>query len=144
MEVRPIRPAITGPLGRRQKCWEWTSLPSREPKGYELNEVSWWAKWVDDTVWVSKNCYAIFSNAFKDEQFYNRGGFLGVERVPELVVDAIEKEFAKRKLRTPCIMVEEGRPWDRLRSSLSSKGYVVGDRMLVMESSPQAMSKSAS
>jgi len=119
-------------------------LPSREERGYELNEVSWWAKWVDATVWVSKNCYAIFSDAFKDEQFYNRGGFLGVERVPELIVEAIEKEFSKRKRQTPCIVVEEGRPWDRLRSSLSSRGYVVGDRMLVMESSLHARGKSTS
>jgi len=119
-------------------------LPSRETRGYELNEVSWWAKWVDDTVWISKNCYAIFSDTFKDEQFYNRGGFLGVERVPELVVEAIEKEFAKRKRKASCILVEEGRPWDRLRASLSSKGYAAGDRMLVMESRLQAKSKSAS
>jgi GNAT superfamily N-acetyltransferase len=118
-------------------------LPSRETAEYELNEVSWWSKWVDETVWVSKNCYAIFSDAFKDEQFYNRSGFLGVERVPELVVEAIEKEFAKRKRQAPCIGVEEGRPWDKLRSSLSSRGYVVGDRMLVMESRPQAKSKAA-
>jgi ribosomal protein S18 acetylase RimI-like enzyme len=116
-------------------------LPSRETRGYELNEVSWWTKWVDDTVWVSKNCYAIFSDAFKDEQFYNRGGFLGLERVPELVVEGIEKEFAKRKRPGPCLLVEEGRPWDRLRASLSSRGYVVGDRMLVMESPLRAESK---
>jgi hypothetical protein len=56
-------------------CLEWTFLPSREERGYELNEVSWWAKWVDETVWVSKNCYAVFSDTFKDEYFYNRGGF---------------------------------------------------------------------
>jgi GNAT superfamily N-acetyltransferase len=113
-------------------------LPSREEREYELNEVSWWAKWVDETVWVSKNCYAIFSDAFKDEQFYNRGGFLGVERVPELVVEEIEEEFAKRKRRTPCVFVEEGRAWDKVRASLSSKGYVVGDRMLVMEEGTRA------
>jgi len=118
-------------------------LPSREEREYELNEVSWWAKWVDETVWVSKNCYAIFSDAFKGEYFYNRGGFLGVERVPEDAVEAIEKEFAKRKRSTPCILVEEGRPWDKLRASLSSKGYAVGDRMLVMESQVKAKSKSA-
>jgi GNAT superfamily N-acetyltransferase len=117
-------------------------LPSREEREYELNEVSWWAKWVDETVWVSKNCYAIFSDAFKGETFYNRGGFLGVERVPEDAIEAIEREFAKRKRSTPCILVEEGRPWDKLRASLSSKGYAVGDRMLVMES--EAKSKSAS
>ncbi len=118
-------------------------MPSREEKGYELNEVSWWAKWADETVWISKNCYAIFSSAFKDEYFYNRAGFLGVERVPEKVVEAIEKEFGRRKRKAPCILVEEGRPWDRLRTSLSSKGYVVGDRMLVMESRPQAKNKPA-
>ncbi len=122
--------------------WEWTSLPSRETREYELNEATWWANWVDDTVWISKNCYVIFSDTF-EEQFYNRSGFLGVERGPELVVEAIEKEFVKRKRRAPCIVVEEGRPWDRLRASLSSRGYVVGDRMLVMESPPQAKSKSA-
>jgi N-acetylglutamate synthase-like GNAT family acetyltransferase len=119
-------------------------LPSRETREYELNEVSWWGKWADETVWVSKNCYAIFSDVFKEEQFYNRSGFLGVERVPELVVDAIEKEFAKRKRQDPCIVVEEGRTWDKLRASLSSRGYVVGDRMLVMESQPQAKSKASS
>jgi GNAT superfamily N-acetyltransferase len=118
-------------------------LPSREERGFELNEVSWWAKWVDETVWISKNCYAIFSSAFKDEYFYNRAGFLGVERVPEKVVDAIEKEFARRKRQPPCILVEEGRPWDRLHASLSSKGYLIADRMLVMESRPQAKSKPA-
>ncbi|HVC27248.1 MAG TPA: GNAT family N-acetyltransferase [Nitrososphaerales archaeon] len=117
-------------------------MPSREEREYELNEVSWWAKWVDETVWVSKNCYAIFSEAFKHESFYNRGGFLGVERVPEDAVEAIEKEFEKRKRSTPCILVEEGRPWDRLRKSLSAKGYAVGDKMLVMESHVKAKSKS--
>jgi GNAT superfamily N-acetyltransferase len=125
-------------------CLEWTFLPGREEKGYELNEVSWWAKWVDETVWVSKNCYAVFSDTFKDEYFYNRGGFLGAERVPEDAIEAIEREFAKRKRSTPCILVEEGRPWDRLRASLSSKGYTVGDRMLVMEAQPQAKSESSS
>jgi GNAT superfamily N-acetyltransferase len=119
-------------------------LPSREERGYELNEVSWWAKWVDETVWVSKNCYAVFSDTFKDEYFYNRGGFLGAERVPEDAIEAIEREFTKRKRSTPCILVEEGRPWDKLRASLSSRGYKVGDRMSVMEVQPQAKSKSAS
>jgi ribosomal protein S18 acetylase RimI-like enzyme len=109
-------------------------LASRETRGYELNEVSWWAKWVDETVWVSKNCYAIFSDTFKDEFFFNRGGFLGVEKVPEDAVEAMEREFAKKKGRAPAIFVEEGRPWDRLRSSLQSRGYVAADRMLVMES----------
>ena len=122
-------------------CLEWTFLPSREERGYELNEVSWWARWVDETVWVSKNCYAVFSGTFKDEYFYNRGGFLGAERVPEDAIEAIEREFAKRKRSTPCILVEEGRPWDRLRASLSSKGYTIGDRMLVMEIQSQAKSK---
>jgi GNAT superfamily N-acetyltransferase len=106
-------------------------LPSREDSEYELNEVSWWGKWVDETVWVSKNCYAIFSDVFKGEEFFNRAGFLGVERVPEDAIEAIEKEFAKRK-KKPCILVEEGRPWDRMRASLS-RGYAVGDKMLVME-----------
>jgi GNAT superfamily N-acetyltransferase len=123
-------------------CLEWTFLPSREERGYELNEVSWWAKWVDETVWVSKNCYAVFSAVFKDEYFYNRGGFLGAERVPEDAIEAIEREFTKRKRSTPCILVEEGRPWDRLRASLSLKGYSVGDKMLVMEIQPEAKSKS--
>jgi ribosomal protein S18 acetylase RimI-like enzyme len=116
-------------------------LPSLETSGYELNEVSWWAKWVDDTVWISKNCYAIFSDTFKDEFFFNRGGFLGVEKVPEDAVEAIEREFVKRKRRVPSMFVEDGRPWDRLRSSLHSRGYVVGDRMLVMESELSAKSE---
>ena len=123
---------------------EWTFLPSREERGYELNEVSWWEKWVDETVWVSKNCYAIFSDAFKDEYFYNRGGFLGAERVPDDAVEAIEREFTKRKRATPFILVEEGRPWDKLHASLFSRGYSVRDRMLVMEIQPEAKSKSAS
>ncbi len=105
---------------------------------YELNEVSWWAKWVDDTVWVSKNCYVIFSDTFRDEYFYNRSGFLGIEKVPEKVVEAIEKEFTKRKRQVSYIFVEEGRPWDRLRASLASSGYGVADKMLVMESRPHA------
>jgi len=117
-------------------------LPSREERGYELNEVSWWAKWVDETVWVSKNCYAIFSDVFKDETFYNRGGFVGVERVPEDAIEAVEREFAKRKRTTPYVLVEEGRPWDRLHTTLFSRGYAVRDRMLVMEARPQAKSKS--
>jgi len=103
---------------------------------YELNEVSWWAKWVDDTVWVSKNCYAIFSNDFREEFFFNRSGFLGVERVTDKVVDAIEREFAKRKRQASYAFVEDGRPWDRLRAAFASRGYVVSDKMLVMESGP--------
>jgi GNAT superfamily N-acetyltransferase len=113
-------------------------LPARETKGYELNEVSWWGKWVDDTVWVSKNCYVVFSDVFKDEYFYNRGGFLGVERVPEDAVEAIEKEFAKRRRPAPCVLVEEGRAWDKLCSALSSRGYVASEKMLVMEGPPRA------
>ena len=119
-------------------------MPSRETRAYELNEVSWWAKWVDETVWVSKNSYAIFSDAFKDEFFFNRGGFLGVEKVPEDAVKAIEAEFARRKRRVPSLMVEDGRPWDRLRSLLHSRGYVVDDRMLVMESQLKAKSEPTS
>ena len=42
---------------------------------------------MDETIWISKNCYAIFSDTFKREYFYNRSGFLGVEKVPEKVVD---------------------------------------------------------
>lgn len=113
-------------------------MPNRETREYELNEVSWWAKWVDETVWVSKNSYAIFSDEFKDEYFYNRGGFLGVEKVPEDAVEAIEREFAKRKRKAPAILVEDGRPWDRLRACLASKGYSVTDKMLVMESGPRS------
>ena len=113
-------------------------MPSREDRQYELNEVGWWGKWVDETVWVSKNAYAIFSDEFKGEEFYNRGGFLGTERVPEDAVEAIEKEFAKRKRSKPCLVVEEGRPWDKVRSYLSKRGYAVADRMLVMEARGRA------
>ena len=116
-------------------------MPSRETRGYELNEVGWLAKWVDETVWVSKNGYAIFSDAFKGEYFYNRGGFLGVEKVPEDAVEAIEKEFAKRRRQVPSIFVEDGRPWDRMRGCLTSRGYLVADRMLVMEGLRQAKSE---
>jgi len=108
-------------------------LPSREDREYELNEVGWWSKWVDETVWVSKNGYAVFSDEFKGEDFYNRGGFLAAERVPEDAVEAIEREFAKRKRSKPCIVVEEGRPWEKVRASLSKRGYAVADTMLVME-----------
>jgi GNAT superfamily N-acetyltransferase len=106
--------------------------------------VSWWTKWVDETVWVSKNCYAMFSDTFRDEYFYNRGGFLGAERVPGDAIEAIEREFARRKRATPYIMVEEGRPWDKLHSSLFSRGYAVLDRMLVMEARPEEKRKAAS
>jgi GNAT superfamily N-acetyltransferase len=108
-------------------------LPSGDDREYELNEVGWWGKWVDETVWVSKNSYAVFSDEFKGEDFYNRGGFIGAERVPRDAVEAIEKEFAKRKRSKPCIVVEEGRPWEKVRASLSKRGYAVTDRMLVME-----------
>jgi GNAT superfamily N-acetyltransferase len=114
-------------------------LPSREDREYELNEVGWWSKWVEETVWVSKNGYAIFSNEFKGEEFYNRGGFVGAERVPEDAVEAIEREFAKRKRSNPCVVVEEGSPWDKVRSSLSKRGYAIADRMLVMEARGKAM-----
>jgi GNAT superfamily N-acetyltransferase len=107
-------------------------LPA-DSKDYELNEVSWWSKWVEETVWVSKNSYAIFSEAFGDEFFFNRAGFVGVERVPADAVDAIEKEFVKRRRAIPCILVEVGRPWDKMRSSLSKKGYSPVERMVVME-----------
>jgi GNAT superfamily N-acetyltransferase len=118
-------------------------LPSRDTAEYELNEVSWWAKWVDETVWISKNCYAIFSEDFKDEFFFNRSGFLGIEKVPEKVVEAIEKEFVKRKRQTSYVFVEDGGPWDKLNTSFASKGYVVKDRMLVMENRPSAKGGSA-
>jgi N-acetylglutamate synthase-like GNAT family acetyltransferase len=110
-------------------------LPS-DTSGYELNEVNWWAKWVDDTVWVSKNCYAIFSEEFKQEWFFNRSGFLGVEKVPEKVVEVIEREFTKRKRQASYVFVEDGRHWEKLRSSLASRGYVSADKMLVMEVNP--------
>jgi GNAT superfamily N-acetyltransferase len=113
-------------------------LPSRGTRDYELNELQWWEKWVDETTWVSKNCYAFFSEKFKDEWFFNRGGFLEVERVPDKVVQAMEKEFSKRGRRMPCILVEEGRPWDKLLTSLSRNGYVGSDKMLVMESRQKA------
>jgi GNAT superfamily N-acetyltransferase len=108
-------------------------LPRLETRELEANEASWWAKWVDETVWVSKNGYVVFSEPFREESFFNRGGFLGVEKVPEDAVEAMEKEFAKRKRSTPCILVEEGRPWDKMRAILASRGYAVTDKMLVME-----------
>jgi GNAT superfamily N-acetyltransferase len=113
-------------------------LPNRDTTEYELNEVGWWGKWVDETVWISKNCYAIFSDAFKREYFYNRSGFLGVEKVPEKVVDGIEKEFVRKKLHNSSVFVEEGRPWEKLRSSLISTGYEVADKMFVMEATASA------
>jgi GNAT superfamily N-acetyltransferase len=124
-------------------------LPSHETREFEANEANWWARWVDETVWVSKNGYVVFSDPFK-ESFFNRGGFLGVERVPEDAIEAMEKEFAKRGRPTPCILVEEGRPWDKMRAVLASRGYSVTDKMLVMEwadcrssndSSPQPTNK---
>jgi GNAT superfamily N-acetyltransferase len=118
-------------------------LPRREDSEYELNEVGWWGKWVDDTVWVSKNSYAIFSDEFKGEDFYNRGGFIGAERVPKDAVEALEKEFAKRRRSTPCIVVEEGRPWDKVRASLAKRGYAITDRMLVMEARGKAKGASS-
>src|SRR5438552_7250353 len=123
-------------------CWECT-LPSRDTTGYELNEMSWWSKWVDDTVWISKNCYAIVSADFKDEYFFNRSGFLGVEKLPLKVAGEIETEFAKRKRKASYVFVEEGRPWDKLRASLASRGYAVADKMLVMEDRPSAKGGSA-
>jgi len=101
------------------------------------------AKSVDETVWVSKNSYAVFSETFKDDFFFNRGGFLGVEKVPEDAVEAIEKEFAKRGRRVPSIFVEEGRPWDRMRACLASRGYVAVEKMFVMESLSDTKSKSS-
>jgi len=108
-------------------------LANREMREYELNEVGWWGKWVDETTWVSKNGYAIFSDSFKQEAFFNRGGFVGVEKVPQDAVEAIEREFAKRGRKVPSIFVEDGRQWDKMRSCLASRGYAVADRMLVME-----------
>ncbi|MGH9918948.1 MAG: GNAT family N-acetyltransferase, partial [Nitrososphaerales archaeon] len=105
---------------------------------------SWWGKSVDETIWVSKNAYAFFSDAFKGEWFYNRGGFVGVEKVPKDAVEAIEKEFAKRKRAVPAILVEESHPWDKMRRFVFSKGYTVSDRMLVMESPPRSKAESAS
>ncbi len=112
-------------------------MPSGDMREFELNEATWWGKWADETVWVSKNCYAIFSEAFKEETFFNRGGFLGEERVPRDAIEALEKEFAKRRRKTPCVLVEEGRSWDKMRSVLWSRGYAVKDRMIVMESKPR-------
>ena len=109
-------------------------MPNLETREYELNEVSWWGKWVDETTWISKNGYVMFSDVFKDEGFYNRGGFVGVEKVPEDAIIVMEKEFAKRGRKLPTIMVEEGRQWDKMRTYLLSRGYIVSDRMLVMES----------
>jgi len=97
--------------------------------------LSWWGKWVDETVWVSKNCYGLFSDAFREESFFNRAGFLGEERVPADAVVAVEKEFEKRKRPTTCILVEGGHLWDGVRRALSSRGYLASDRMLVMERS---------
>jgi GNAT superfamily N-acetyltransferase len=108
-------------------------LPRLETREFEANEAGWWAKWVDETVWVSKNGYVVFSEPFREESFFNRGGFLGVEKVPEDAVEAMEMEFAKRKRSTCCILVEEGRPWDKMRATLASRGYAVTDKMLVME-----------
>ena len=57
-----------------------------------------------------------------------------MEKVPEDAVQAIEREFEKRKRPLPSILVEEGRGWEKMWASLKSRGYVVRDRMLVMES----------
>jgi ribosomal protein S18 acetylase RimI-like enzyme len=119
-------------------------LSSHDMTGYELNEVGWWAKWVDETVWITKNCYAIFAEDFKDEFFFNRSGFLGAEKVPERVAEEIEREFVKRKRQASYVFVEDGRPWEKLRSQFATKGYTVKDRMLVMEYRTPAKGGSAS
>ncbi len=99
----------------------------------ESNEENWWSRWVEETVWVTKSAYAIFSNRFRDESFFNHAGFLGPERDEEAVIDSIEKEFGKRGLRTSCVFVQDGSPWKGLRARLSSKGYKIVDVMSVME-----------
>ena len=116
-------------------------MPARETHSYEVNEVTWWGKWVDETVWLSKNCYVLFSRDFADEFFFNRAGFLGEERVPEDAIKAFEKEFERRKHGRPVVMAEEGRGWDKLRRLLSVRGYAPTDTMLVMESLPKAKGK---
>lgn len=101
---------------------------------YELNEVSWWGKWVDETTWISKNCYVIFSEAFRDESFFNRSGFLGTEKLPAKVVEVIEKVFVKKGRHVSSVLLEEGHEQDKLRASLRFAGYAASDKMIVMES----------
>lgn len=134
-----MRPCASPP-----RYWGWTSSPERETKAYELNEMSWWGKWVDETVWISKNTYAFFSDAFKEEGFFNRGGFLGMEKVPKDAIQAIEGEFVKKRRKVVTILVEEGRQWDAMRAQLFARRYKVADRMVVMESVEPSESPSSS
>ena len=99
----------------------------------ETNEVSWWSKWVDETVWVTRDAYAMFSSRFRDEYFFNHGGFLRVEKDAGAVTGSIEEEFGKRGLPASCMFVQDGPSWKGLRGHLSSKGYKVADVMSVME-----------
>jgi ribosomal protein S18 acetylase RimI-like enzyme len=107
-------------------------LLASEIRKAEFNEESWWSKWVDETVWVTRDAYAIFSNRFRDEDFFNHAGFLEPEGEAEVIVGLIEKEFGYREV--PCCMfVQDGSQWDGLREVLSSRGYKVADVMSVME-----------
>jgi GNAT superfamily N-acetyltransferase len=108
-------------------------LQAPEIRKAESNEESWWSKWVDETVWVTRDAYAIFSNRFRDEFFFNHGGFLGAEKRVEAVVGSIEKQFGKRELPTTCMFVQDLPSWKELRRHLSTRGYRVADVMSVME-----------
>jgi N-acetylglutamate synthase-like GNAT family acetyltransferase len=108
-------------------------LLALEMRKTESNEQSWWSKWVEETVWITQDAYALFSKQFKDEYFFNHGGFLDAEKDAEAIVGALEKEFGGRKLPVACVFVQDGRPWEKIRRSVISRGYKVDNVMSVME-----------
>jgi len=103
---------------------------SNDGRAHELNEVSWWSRWVE-TTWLDEDSYVFISREF-DEGFFNRAGFVRVPRDAEKSLGLIEKEF-ERWGRPPRIFVRQDRNHPRLLRALAGAGYRIADQMAVME-----------
>ena len=97
---------------------------------YELNEIEWWAHWVEVT-WLTQKTYMMQSPNF-NEAFFNRAGFIAAEADWPEIIPKMEFVFEHRNLR-PCVYLPVTDDFSTLGERLVARGYRITDRMSVME-----------
>lgn len=97
-----------------------------EPWRLELNEATWWSKWVE-TKWVDPESFLLHSRDFP-EYFFNRAGFLRCDAA-SASLSLIEGEFASSG-RPAVFFVQDA--CGELLASMAERGYSEFERMSVM------------
>jgi GNAT superfamily N-acetyltransferase len=100
----------------------------------ELNELSWWANWVE-LQWIGKDAYVMTSTEMP-ELFFNRGGLLACESVSS--INRLEGRFQFLGFR-PAVTIYES--CSGVMRRLVKAGYKIVDVMTVMRAVGNVPSK---